>query len=355
MSEDPDRAKLIRFLVEQGATAAELSEAESTGTLGPLALELAVRTPGERITFADAAAAAGLELDYAAALWRALGFPDPLVEPHPELTGGEVDTLKLLAGMAGPVFGQDTTLQLARVIGGSVAQIAEAIVDAFRISEEMPRRDSGEATSIIVEDYARMAGAMIPLLGRAITDTLSAHLVSVARAGWALDAERITITRERVIGFVDLVEFTSRTRLLAPAELAATVGRFETLMADLVARAGGRLVKLIGDEAMFVVGEATAACRLALDVHAALAKDPGGPRARIGLAAGPVVSHRGDYYGDVVNLAARLVKVAAPGGVLVSAPLAKALTGWTVTSVEVPPLKGYDEPVPAYRLDVPAP
>jgi adenylate cyclase len=354
MSEDADRAKLLRFLVEQGATAAELEEAEATGTLGPLALELAVRSSGERITFADAAATAGLELDFAAALWRALGFPDPLIDPQPQLTDEEVSTLKLLAGMAGPVFGQETTLQLARVIGGSVAQIAEAIVDAFRVSHEMPRRDSGEPASVIVEDYARMAGTMIPLLGQAITDTLSAHLVSVARAGWALDAERITVTRERAIGFVDLVEFTSRTRLLAPAELAATIGGFETLVADLVARVGGRLVKLIGDEAMFVVGDAAAACRLALDVHAALAREPEGPRARVGLAAGPVVSHRGDYYGDVVNLAARLVKVAEPGGVLVSAPLADALDGWALTPVEVPPLKGYDEPVPAYRLDVPA-
>jgi hypothetical protein len=31
MSEDPDRAKLIGFLVEQGATAEQLQEAEATG------------------------------------------------------------------------------------------------------------------------------------------------------------------------------------------------------------------------------------------------------------------------------------------------------------------------------------
>jgi adenylate cyclase len=354
VSEDADRAKLIRFLVEQGATPGELREAEATGTLGPLALELAVRHRGERIPFADAAAQAGLELDYAAALWRALGFPDPLRDDPPTLSPDELSTLTLLAQMAASVFGQDTTLQLARVIGGSTAQMAEAIVDAFRISEEMPRRDSGEPVSEIVADYARMASTMLPVLGRAITDTLSAHLVSVARSGWALDAQRAAITRERTIGFVDLVDYTSRTRLLTPAELAASIGRFETVVSDVVARAGGRLVKLIGDEAMFVVGDPAAACRLALALHEALAREPERPSVRIGLAAGPAVSHRGDYFGDVVNLAARLVKVAEPGGVLVSEAMAASLSDWELAPVEIPPLKGYDGTVLAYRLEVPA-
>jgi adenylate cyclase len=163
-----------------------------------------------------------------------------------------------------------------------------------------------------------------------------------------------TVTRERAIGFVDLVDYTSRARMLAPAELAATIGRFELLVGDLVGRAGGRLVKLIGDEAMFVIGDPGAACELALELHRALAADPQGPQARIGLSAGPVVSHRGDYYGDVVNLAARLVKMAEPGGVLVSSTLASALDGWSLTAVEAPPLKGYAEAVTAYRLAAPA-
>jgi len=42
---------------------------------------------------------------------------------------------------------------------------------------------------------------------------------------------------------------------------------------------------------------------------------------RIGLAAGPVLSRDGDYYGPVVNLASRLTEAAAPGEVLVPAAL----------------------------------
>jgi adenylate cyclase len=41
------------------------------------------------------------------------------------------------------------------------------------------------------------------------------------------------------------------------------------------------------------------------------------PRVRGGLAAGDVLTLGGDCYGPVVNLAARLVKEAAPAGVVV--------------------------------------
>jgi class 3 adenylate cyclase len=72
---------------------------------------------------------------------------------------------------------------------------------------------------------------------------------------------------------------------------------------------------------------------------------------RIGLAAGPVVAHHGDYYGEVVNLAARLVKVAAPDDVVISKSVADELSGEIgCEAVEVPPLKGYDECVQAFRL-----
>ena len=75
------------------------------------------------------------------------------------------------------------------------------------------------------------------------------------------------------------------------------------------------------------------------------------PPVRIGLVAGPVVAHHGDYYGDVVNLAARLVKVAEPGEVLVSQSVAENPSdGIGFEAVHLPPLKGYDQGVAAFRL-----
>ncbi len=86
------------------------------------------------------------------------------------------------------------------------------------------------------------------------------------------------------------------------SEVAAAVNRFEQAVWDLVTAAGGRVVKLIGDEAMFVVEEPAAACGLA---SAMVERSP--QPVRVGLAFGPAVALHGDYYGPTVNLAARLV------------------------------------------------
>ena len=191
-----DTLKLVRYLVDRGAGSEELGEAARTGTLGALALELALRSPGDAVPFSEAAARAGLEVAEAAALWRALGYPDPLYSAV-TLTPAQTETLRVLAEVGRSLLGTDTTLQLARLISGSVALLAEALVDAFRVKMEMPRRIAGEPYSDVVEDYSHAASAMFPALAHAVTDALRAHVVAVSRSAWALDEEQVTVTRER--------------------------------------------------------------------------------------------------------------------------------------------------------------
>jgi hypothetical protein len=156
-----DTLKLVRYVLERGAGHDELGEAVRAGTLGPLALELALREPGDAVPFDEAARRAGLETSEAAALWRALGFPDPLRAGAP-LRSTQFETLQVLAEMCRSPLGKDTTLQLARVLGGSVAQLAEAVVDAFRVQIEMPRRTAGEPYSGVVEDYEAWPRSCFP-------------------------------------------------------------------------------------------------------------------------------------------------------------------------------------------------
>ena len=345
-----DKARLIEYLRGRGATDAQLEEAERTGSLGPLGLELALRPAGEAIPFEEAASLAGLTIDDAAALWRAVGFPDPRHSPT-RLASKQAESLRVLAEMTRSLLGPDTTQRIARVLGSSVAQLAEAIVDSFRVKVEMPRQDRGEPYSEIVEDYSRVASVMVPALIDLIGDVLIGHMVAVARAQWGLDEQRATVTRELTVGFADIVDYTRRARELSPAELAAAVDRFEACTADVVGRHGGRVVKLIGDEVMFVADAPAHASEAARELITALRRDDQLPDARVGLAAGPVVSHQGDYYGDVVNLAARLVKAAEPGAVLVSESVARQLSGeLDAEPVDTEPLKGYDGTARAYRL-----
>jgi len=338
-----DALVLIEYLSERGATDEELTEAAKAGTLGPLGLELALRPAGERVPFPEAARLAGLSADEAAAMWRAFGFPDPL-DPPRRLSPRQVETLQVLAGMSQSLFGPEMSLQLSRVIGSSMANLAEAITDAYRLQVEVPRQDQGESYSQLVKDYGEIGSVMLPALTAALGDILTGHLLAVARAGWALDEERTAVTRDLAVGFADLVGYTRSARAATPSELAAAIGRFESLAGEIVARHGGRVVKLIGDEVMFAAEHPVNAARVAFELIDALQADPRMPRVRIGLAAGPVISHQGDYYGDVVNLAARLVKAAEPGEVLASDSFGRG------EPVDLPPLKGFDEAVPVYRL-----
>jgi len=253
--------------------------------------------------------------------------------------------------MTRSLLGPETVLQLARVLGSSVAQLAEAIVDSFRVNVEMPRRDRGEPYSEVVEDYAHTASVMLPLLTEAIGDVLTGHLLAVSRASWALDEQRAAVTRNLTVGFADLVDYTRMTRTLTPGELASAIGRFESRVGELVTRYRGRVVKLIGDEVMFVLDDPGGAAQLALELIDELSSDPQLPQVRVGLAAGPVISYHGDCYGETVNLAARLVKLAESSAVLISESIVEyAASPVAAEPIELPPPKGYDHPVRTYKL-----
>ena len=133
------------------------------------------------------------------------------------------------------------------------------------------------------------------------------------------------ISPTMAVGFADMVGFTLLSQHLGHEELAAVVSRFEEVAHDTVVALGGRVVKMIGDEAMFVVQTATMAAEIGLSLSEAYAGDEVLSDVRVGLAIGPVLVQDGDYYGPVVNLASRLVGVANPGTVLVSGEFRAAL------------------------------
>jgi class 3 adenylate cyclase len=105
-------------------------------------------------------------------------------------------------------------------------------------------------------------------------------------------------------------------------------------------------VKLIGDEAMFVVEEASSACHIALDL---IERSP--YPVRVGLAEGAIVGLFGDYYGETVNLAARLVGLADASIAVVSDSVRTAAAAdFRFEREPARDLKGFAEPVRTYRL-----
>jgi class 3 adenylate cyclase len=347
---EADRADVMRQLAEAGASEEEIAEAARSGTLGVLALDLALRPPGERVSLAEAAEEAGISLDEAAALWRALGFAVPS-DGSLRLTSAESMMLQSLVEVGKEVVGEERIVGFSRVLGWATAVVGEALVDAFRVQVEVPRLGSGATYPEIVEQYTELAKAAFPTFVEGLGVLTRAHMLRISRSAWSSDEEQSAVTRDQTIGFADLVGYTGHSAALSMTDLAGAVGRFETQVTDLVSRYGGRLVKFIGDEAMFVVDDPCRACELGLALAESFESDRTLPPVRVGLAAGSAVALHGDYYGEVVNLAARLVKTAEPSQVMISESLREAVgERFAFDRASESPLKGFGAPVATFRL-----
>jgi adenylate cyclase len=347
---EADRASLIRHLTEAGASDEEIAEAVAAGTLGALALDIALRPAGEMVSLAEAAEGAGLSFEEAARLWRALGFAVPS-DGSLRLTSVEAELLGVFVPLGREVVGEERIAGFARTLGWATAVLGEALVDAFRIEVELPRLGSGVSYPEIVEQYTELARSSFPTFVEGLGVLTRAHMLRVSRTAWSSDEAEAAVTREQTIGFADLVGYTGHSRVLTTTDLAAAIGRFETQVTDVVSQFGGRLVKFIGDEAMFSVEDARSGCKLALALRQRFACNEDLPPLRVGLAAGPAVALHGDYHGEVVSLAARLVKIAEPSEVVVSESVREAVgEGFVFEAAGQLTLKGFDDNIIAFRL-----
>lgn len=152
------------------------------------------------------------------------------------------------------------------------------------------------------------------------------------------------------VGFVDLVGFTAISGDMGARELSVFLREFEGHTHDVVTSAGARLVKLIGDEVMFVPDDPAAACRAGSELMRGFGADHEQVLPCRGLAYGDVLVRGGDYYGAVVNLASRLADEAVPLELLVTEPLAEATESWSFEPAGRRMVKGFDEPIPVRSL-----
>ena len=136
---------------------------------------------------------------------------------------------------------------------------------------------------------------------------------------------------QRAIGFADLVQFTRLAQDLPGTELADMVGRFEQLSRDIISVGGGRVVKTVGDEIMFLTDTPEDGAQIAMTLAETMTAAEDVPPVRVGLSWGSMFSRYGDVFGPTVNLAARMESSARPGAVLVDADtrdaIAQALPG----------------------------
>jgi adenylate cyclase len=223
---------------------------------------------------------------------------------------------------------------MARALGQSLSRLADWQLAAL---------GSMMDPAVEPEQAQRRAEELVPVVEQLIGYVWRRHLA--AAAGRALAASGDEFAAGTVaVGFADLVGFTSLTREIGDAELGALVERFESRASDIVAAGGGRVIKTIGDEILFVADDPATAAEIGASLAEQIPHHDDLPELRVGMAYGTVLSRLGDVYGEPVNLASRLTSIARPGSILVDREFADALDGnpaWRLRRVPPRPVRGY--------------
>jgi len=335
-----DAAELLAFIrqaIDRGVSVEDMVE------FGPsFAAAKQMLRPGAPLDLVEAARRAGIDVDLAARIYRACGLVVP-ADGARTLTGEDVEILGAFAAGA-QIFGEDMILQMVRVIGASSARIAETAVSQFAVSLSAQNAEK-PVTEFDIARWNESTISLLPVVVRTIDILIRRHIEARSRPN--LDFAKWTgiDTINRVIGFCDLVGYTTFSRDIAPPDLDTAIGAFGNTASDIVVENGGNVVKLIGDEVMFVAPDRTVGCSIALSLAEHFAADKLLPEVRVGIAAGEVVLREGDYYGAVVNLAARIVKQAPPGTVLAPASFRDSVGGFNYEDAGKHDLKGFDENV----------
>ena len=265
------------------------------------------------LTRLELAARTGVDPEQSKRFWRAMGFPD-LPDAEVALTEIDVRTVENLAALlASGVTRADVAVQMTRVLGQSLSRAAEAHVEVLLEGiDALAPGEVDERRRLLLESVEGMS----PVMEGFLVYLWRRHVAAATRR--ALTAGAHPTGRMLAVGFADLVGFTARSQQLDEGEIAAMVGRFESITNDAVVSHGGRVVKMIGDEVMFLGDRPGDAVRIGLDIADACGADALIPDVRVGLAWGATVQQEGDHFGPTVNMASRLVHVAYPGSVLVS-------------------------------------
>lgn len=276
---------------------------------------------GPLFTRSQAAEKAGLSEDDMGKLWRALGFAE-LADDSPGYTATDVEAAREVAELAAEgLVDINQVISMVRPMGHLVSRLGAAQVSALSgVNTVGPdhlatstRPPSGTPPGTVA---GTGADRLVPLLEGLVVHAWRRHLVTAASA--AIPIRRLDdASQPHAVGFIDITSYTTLSRRIQWAELATLLDRFEACVFDQVAAGGGRVVKTLGDEVLFVVRDPAAGAEIAMAVVDAARNDPKLPSVHAGLAYGPLLERAGDVFGPTVNIASRVTDLARAGTVLV--------------------------------------
>ncbi|HEV2999786.1 MAG TPA: adenylate/guanylate cyclase domain-containing protein [Solirubrobacteraceae bacterium] len=317
-------ARIVARLRERGHSLRAIREAGASGRLAFAYTEDLFPREAGPYDLEAAARETGLEPALIERVYAAAGFSAAQLD---RLNDDDLQLLRYIAAVLAAGFPLVAFLQLVRVYGQAVAQIADAEVRLFHLYVHEPLMRDGVPGMEMAEEMEGLARELLPLsspIMDAMHQRFLAHFVEQDVVGHmemdfdgALDLGRLRVC----IAFADLAGYTRLTEELGDEMAVDAVERFvesveHTLPDD------ARIVKTIGDEVMVVASDARGLADWAVGFQELVQDER--PLPRIGLHFGEVVYRDGDYYGREVNLSARVVARAAGGEVLVTRPVVDA-------------------------------
>ncbi len=340
-------ARIVARLRDRGHKLEQIREAGRQGRLAYGYVEAIFDHEERHRSVEEASEETGLEPAMVERFWTSIGLPSSAIET---LTEEDVEALRYVGSVLDSGFPLVAFLQLCRVYGQALSQIADAEVRLFHLYVHEPLMREGVPGLQMAEEMEGLARDLLPLaspLMDYVHRRFLQHFVAqdvVGHMETELEDGDSDLGRVRVaIAFADLAGYTRFTEEEGEDEALSSVERFvegvtNTLPDD------ARVVKTIGDEVMVVGSDVRALVDWAVGFTGLFEERP---EPRIGLHYGSTLYRDGDYFGREVNLASRVVARARGGEVLVTDAVVEAVGGSSRLGFEEigqVKLKGFDKP-----------
>jgi adenylate cyclase len=347
-------ARIVSRMRERGHSIAEIRQATAEGRLAFGYVEELFGDDEGRYSRAEASDETGLDADLIERIQHALGVSVAQAE---SLSEDELQLLRYVAAVLDAGLPLGAMLQLVRVYGQAMAQVADAEVRLFHLYVHEPLMRSGATGLEMAEEMGDLARELLPLASPVMDQVHQRYLQHfveqdvVGHMEVDLDGAAVELGRLRVaIAFADLAGYTRLTEEEGELQAVDAVERFvESVEVTLPEEA--RIIKTIGDEVMVVGSDPATIVDWAVGFQRLHQERP---LPRIGIHYGNALYRDGDYYGRDVNIASRVAARSAGGEVLVTRPVVEnAGSHLEFERIGEVKLKGFNEPTEMFLARVP--
>jgi adenylate cyclase len=347
-------ARIVHRMRERGHSLEEIRLATAQGRLAFGYVEELFPAPDRTYTLNQAARETGLDPKLIERIIAGLGVSVAQTE---SLSDDDLQLLRYIAAVLEAGLPEVAMLQLVRVYGQALAQVADAEVRLFHLYVHEPLMLSGATGLEMAEQMGDLARQLLPLAAPVMEQVHQRYLQHfveqdvVGHMEVDLDGAAAELGRLRVaIAFADLAGYTRLTEEEGELQAVGAVERFvEAVEVTLPDEA--RVIKTIGDEVMVVGSDPATLIDWAVGFQRLNTERP---LPRIGIHYGEALYRDGDYYGRDVNIAARVAARSAGGEVLVTRPVVEhAGTHLEFEAIGEVKLKGFKEPTEMFLARVP--